>query len=74
MSITIEDTTLLKSMIQYDGGHIGFSTCMKNAQGWQCATHLDIIIEVPNMNNQQRKKLYQTILGSGKIVALVAGL
>ena len=33
------------------------------AQGWELHTHLDIIIEVPYINNQQRKKLYQRILG-----------
>ena len=61
-------------MIPYGDGHTGFSTFMKNAQGWQRATHLDIIIEVPTVNNQQRKKLYQTFLGSSKIIGLAAGL
>ena len=34
------------------------------AQGWELHTHLDIIREIPYINNQQRKKLYQIILGS----------
>ena len=33
------------------------------AQGWQLHTHLDIIIDILKINNQQSKKLYQRILG-----------
>ena len=43
-----------------DGGHFGFFDFIKIAQGWQLHTHLDIIMGMPDMNNQKRKKLYQT--------------
>ena len=31
--------------------------------GWQLHTRLDIIMGMPDMNNQKRKKLYQTKQG-----------
>ena len=35
----------------------------QNAQGWEFHTHLDLIIYNSESNNQQRKKVYQRILG-----------
>ena len=46
-----------------DGGHFGFFDFINIAQGWQLHTRLDIIMEMPDMNNQKRKKLYQTKQG-----------
>ena len=46
-----------------DGGHFGFLDFIKIAQGWQLHTRLDIIMGMPDMNNQKRKKLYQTKQG-----------
>ncbi len=62
------------NIVPRDGGHIGFSIFMKNAQGWQSATHLNIIIGVLTMNNQQRKKLLLSLPGSAIIQGLSAGL
>ena len=43
-------------MSNHDGGHFGFFDFIKIAQGWQLHTHLDIIMGIPDMNNQKRKK------------------
>ena len=50
-------------MSHRDGGHFGFFNFIKIAQGWQLHTRLDIIMGMPDMSNQKRKKLYQTKQG-----------
>ena len=62
------------SIIKGDGGNIRFSTFRQNAQGWQGATHLNIIKGVLAINNQRQNKLYQTLLGSSKIWGFTAEL
>ena len=43
-------------MSNRDGGHFGFFDFIKIAQGWQLHTRLDIIMGMPDMSNQKRKK------------------
>ena len=35
---------------------LDFPFFLKNAQGWECATHLDFIMGVLTLNNRQREK------------------
>ena len=50
-------------MSNRNGGHFGFFDFIKIAHGLQLHTRLDIIMGMPDMSNQKRKKLYQTKQG-----------
>ena len=49
---------------------LDFSILSKLLKGDSSTTRLDIIMGMPDMNNQKRKKLYQTKQGWGKYVGL----